>query len=834
MAAPANGGPACVSGVTSLAAGTSCDVRVSFAPAQRGPVEALLTARAAAGAASVRLAGIGLAPAALQATEDRIDFDGVVVGQGAQRVVSFENAGDEPLTLSGAGLEPADADGYAVLNSDCGSDRVLAAGESCSVIVEYRPSGRGVEGTAQLWASAGDQRQLVPLRGIGLDSGVLTITPQTPGEEDFGAVPLSGSVVRTFSVTNPGAQPSGALGVSVGEGFEIQAPPEPGECGHPETSIVNGQACGVRVRFAPSAREDYRRALTVSSALAGASSLAIAGRGVAPAAFEVDPEIDFGRVFTSASTRRTLTVRNEGDEPLAPPSIEVVGSANVMAPAFSYESACLTPLGNGEACEIVVSFAPVQPVPHWAELKLLSAPAAPRSVLLLAEALAPGALQVAPAAGGAADFGDVQIGITAVQTFTITNPGNVSSGRIAIRVDSNRFQVVDTECTALASGLEPGGAACTFTIQFTPDSSLDVIGNISVVSPSAGQAGLEIRGRGRAAAALVATGNRDLGRAIVGQEALTQPENQFTWTVNNQGDLATGVLSVANDNQAEFEVSNDTCNGATIAGAGTCEMTIRFRPADVGARGGNISVLDAASGRSATIVLTGVGERLAQLGQSCVNATCAAGMCTGGVCCDRACDGACQVCSATGVCVDQSGQEPCGNGDGRCFGVDRCLLPNGEACGQATDCGTGNCEPRLNGAGVGDRICCDRACSGLGLQCNAQGSCQQPTLEAGATCGAPSDPPCENGLECKTCLGGGSRCTSPDECCGGCQPGYTCLAGASCGCPVGQLDCGGGLCVQNRAGACCPSTPDCPAAQPNCDRQTICASSASMLRIARG
>src|SRR5690606_14110929 len=123
-------------------------------------------------------------------------------------------------------------------------------------------------------------------------------------------------VVHSFRVTNPSAQPSGVLSVSASEGFEIVAPPEPGECGDTATSIVNGEACTVRVRFAPARREAYRGAVTVSSALAGAASQALAGQGIVPGALELASEVDFGRVFTSSSTSRTLSLTNAGDEPL--------------------------------------------------------------------------------------------------------------------------------------------------------------------------------------------------------------------------------------------------------------------------------------------------------------------------------------------------------------------------------------------------------------------------------------------------------------------------------------------------------------------------------------
>lgn len=825
----------CVPGMTSLADGQSCNLRLAFTPVERGPLEATLTSRSdGAGSVSLALAGQGIVPGVLASSSATLDFDGVVLGDGALRSVTFSNDGDEPLTLVGASLAPVTAEGFSIQNSDCGAGRVLAAAEDCSVRLEFRPPRVGEEMTAELLIEAveGQQRQAVGLRGIGLEAGALTVAPITVGDDDFGPVLLDGSLVRAFQVTNPTAQPSGVLTLRTSDGFEVLTPPGPGECVEGSTSLVDGEGCTVRVAFTPLRRAAHDGALTVASALAGATSVPLRGQGIVAAAIEVEPEINFGRVFTNAPSSRTLIVRNEGDESLVPPNLELTSASDAQAMAFSYESACTGALGAGEQCEITLRFAPTRPVPHSANLKLTAEPGGAAVVLLLAEAITPGSLVLAAAQGSSSDFGDVAVGNSATSSFTLTHPGSTPSGRLTIRTDDSRFEAQEGDCNQGDSAGLVDGTSCSFSVRFSPDTALEVVTSLSVQSAAAGQTGIELRGRGRSAATLTATGNRDLGRANLGQATLTQPENEFTWTVSNDGDLPSGALQVANDNPTEFEQTNDTCSNAQLAGHSSCQMTIRFRPSDAGARTASVVVTDPLSNRSATLVLTGVGVRLAALGESCVNATCATGTCTGGVCCDRACDGTCQVCSAAGVCNDQSNREQCGNGAGRCFGVNRCLLPEGQACGQGGDCGNGNCERRLGGQGLNDRICCLTDCDATGQQCNAQGQCQQPTLAAGAVCGRAGDLPCGGALECKSCLGGGSRCTPANECCGGCQPGYECIDGDSCGCGLQangtrMIDCGGGLCIQNRANACCPATPSCSAARPTATRRITSAKSAS-------
>jgi hypothetical protein len=822
---PSGSASDCVPGATSLSNGQTCDLRIAFTPSERGAVETTLSSRSEGGlgSVSVTLSGRGLLPGVLGATAAQLDFDGVVLGEGAQRSVTFQNEGDEPLTLVSTGLAPSDAEGFSIQNSDCAASQLLTSGDTCSVQLEFRPPHAGEEMTAELIAEAaeGQQRQAIPLRGLGLQPGSLVVAPLTEGGNDFGPVLLQGSVVQAFQVSNPELQPSGVMSLSTSDGFEVLAPPEQGECIEGSTSLVQGQSCTVRIRFAPTRREVHRGSLTVNSALAGARSAPVIGQGIIPAAFEIAQEINFGRVFTNTPALRTLTISNAGDQPLPPPSVELTTNSEAQASAFSYETACIGPLAFGEECEISVRFAPTEAVPHWANLRLTSAPGGTATVLLLAEALVPGSLVLAVAAGTTTDFGDVAIGSVLTRTFSVTNPGNTPAGALSIRTDDNRFEVLAGDCNQGDPAGLADGSSCSFSVQFSPDTSLQAAANLSVQSLGAGQTGLELRGRGRLPADLSATADRSLGRANIGQDALTQPENQFTWTVNNAGDLPSGALQVTSDNLIEFEQTNDSCTGAQIAARGSCQMTIRFRPLEAGTRTGSIVVTDSASSDAVTLALTAVGVRLAALGQSCVNAECAEGMCTGGVCCDRECGGTCQVCSAAGVCSDQSNREQCGPGSARCFGVNSCLLPEGQACGVGGDCGSGNCERRLGGQGLNDNICCLQDCDATGQQCNAQGQCQQPTLAEGALCGRPGDLACAGGLQCKGCLGGGNRCTPPTACCGGCDEGYVCNGGA-CGCGAAangrqMIDCGSGLCIQDRAEACCPSSPTCGAARPNCD-----------------
>lgn len=760
----------CVSGVTDLASGQSCNVRAAFTPTERGQLESTLSVTSTgAGSRSLTLTGRGLIPAALGVSTTVMDFGGVVTGDTASMDVEVENVGDEQMTLASAVVSPADSGTFRIADGNCGEGMVLAAGQRCRIQLDYRPVNEGQPSAGELIIAAqgGNPSQSIPLQGVALTRGNLLVEPIQAGQENFGDVLLGDEVSRTFRVSNPTQQPSGVLSLTTRSGFEL-TPPGAGACQVGVTELANGQSCTVGVRFAPVARGSRSGALTVDSPLAGAKSLALSGRGVSAAVLVADTStgdslVDFGRVTTGASGSRTISVRNAGDQTLPPPELEVTGSAD-QAAAFSVEGGCTTDLVAGAACPVVLRFTPQVAAPYAASLDRVGASGQRTNLLvLLGEALEPGRMLLAAEDGTTPDFGDVAVGQTVVRTFSVTYPDDGVSGALTVTTDESQFVVRANTCAAAGVDGLATGESCSIDVAFTPTTNVATEARLSVLAANSGETGIALTGRGRLPSALAATTTeRDLGRANLGQPS--GPANQFTWTVRNTGDLPSGALSVSNSNPDDFDISLDTCSNVVVPGAGSCELTIALAPNTPGELATRIEVVDATSAQPVPVPLTvtGFGVQLAAPGERCVASTdCMEGVCTGGVCCNTECNLTCQTC-ATGQCLEQSGQEPCGNAGGVCFGVEQCQLPTGSGCSTSDQCG--------------------------------------------------------GGLLCKACRAGGSQCTAPDACCGGCAAGYQCVGG-QCGCPLQadgrqQIDCGGGLCAIDRANACCPGSapPGC-----NCD-----------------
>lgn len=857
-------GADCQPGVTALANGQRCSVRVAFSPVRRGAVEASLVVSSALGGSSLPLAGVGNAPGTLSAPPS-VDFGGVVLGGTARRTLRIQNAGDEALVLGGVALAGATAaapasgsadagplaraqapapgsnEAFSIQNSDCGAGMVLAGGQACTLTVGFRPLVAAASQQTQLVVGAANGTATqIALAGSGLNEGALTVAPVDGSATQFGDLLVGQSQTLDFVISNPSAQLSGPLQFVTSDDFAALPPAAAGDCESGVTSLVNGQSCVIHVGFTPSARGPRDGSLLVSSALAGSVHQPLSGRGLAAGEIALSrAELDFGRVPTETPVQQTLTIANDGDQPIGSVQATLEAPGGGAAQGFTLQGACAGAVTAAAPCQLVVQFSPLEASTYAAVLRVTgtSAPGADTgssggssvaSALLLGRAFPRGSLVLTPSAG-ATDFGDVVLGSSSTLSFTLANPGSVASGRLTLATSNNAFTVSEGDCNAEGSAGLIDGSSCTFEVSFTPTTSEALDVNLSVQSPGAGETALSLSGRGRTAPSLTATGNRDFGSANVNEQALTNPTNQFTWTVTNDGDLDSGPLAIENTNAAEFIVSNDTCANVPVVGHGTCTMDIRFLPSSGGARSSSLTVTDTVSSQTLVLAMTGNGIVIAGPGESCVNATCSTGVCTGGVCCDRACVGSCQVCSAAGVCTNQAERQACGDGSGVCFGVDQCLLPELQACSGDDQCGSGNCERRLGGRGPADSICCLDDCGLTGQQCNPQtGRCQVPALGAGEACGAAGQPACGAGLECKPCLTGGSQCTPPDGCCGGCQGEQVCTGG-ECACPtppgggLQQIHCGGGRCIPNVAGACCDTTTGCDG-QLQCNAATdLCA-----------
>jgi hypothetical protein len=151
---------------SSIAAGGSCTVSVTFRPAASGSRTGTLTVTASGITNSVPLSGTGVAPGPiLTANPSSLSFPGTIVGSpAATQTVSVGNTGTTAATVSGVTTT-----GDFSQTNNCGT---LAVGASCTVTVRFTPTASGSRtGTLSIASNANNSPAAVALSGSGIGTG---------------------------------------------------------------------------------------------------------------------------------------------------------------------------------------------------------------------------------------------------------------------------------------------------------------------------------------------------------------------------------------------------------------------------------------------------------------------------------------------------------------------------------------------------------------------------------------------------------------------------------------------------------------------------------------
>jgi len=243
---------------TSLSAGASCSVSLTFKPTASGTRTAALRVsdNAPGSPQQVALGGTGT-PAKLSATS--LSFGTVAIGTTSPgKAVTLTNVGATPFTISGIAMTGTDAGDFAQTHT-CGSS--LAAGASCSISVTFKPTASGARSAAlRVTDNAAGSPQQVPLGGIG------TTAKLFPTSLNFGTVTIgTTSPAKTVTLTNVDATTMSIAGIAI-TGINAGDFAQTHTCG---SSLAAGASCNIIVTFKPAASGARSAALSVSDNAAG-------------------------------------------------------------------------------------------------------------------------------------------------------------------------------------------------------------------------------------------------------------------------------------------------------------------------------------------------------------------------------------------------------------------------------------------------------------------------------------------------------------------------------------------------------------------------------------
>jgi trimeric autotransporter adhesin len=342
-----------------LAAGASCNVRVSFTPAAAYERYGTL-AFYNDGVASPQMAqlrGNGTLPIASQAvlSPSTLNFSNQVINTtSSSQTITVSNPGTATLNISGISVVGADPTAF-TQTSTCGA--TLAVNTHCSITVTFTPTSvRSFAATVAVADDAVGSPQTAALTGTGINQAVAQAI-LNPTSLAFAAQTVgSTSATQSITLSNPG---NAALQVSkiALVGANASAFSESDDCGQ---SVSADSACTISIAFTPPSAGTFTASVQVlDSAANSPQSATLTGTGTAalvPQAVLTPASLAFAsQTVATTSASQKLTLTNPGNAPL---SISGISLAGANPAAFSQTNTCTATLAPGASCSISVTFSP--------------------------------------------------------------------------------------------------------------------------------------------------------------------------------------------------------------------------------------------------------------------------------------------------------------------------------------------------------------------------------------------------------------------------------------------------------------------------------------------
>ncbi|WP_124848090.1 S-layer family protein [Acidipila sp. EB88] len=560
---------------STLAAGASCSVQITFTPTTAGAASGsfALSGQYNGSPATVPLNGTGVTAGALTFTPNPVTFGSVATGAQTTLPVTVQNTGGTAVTLG----TPSTSSSYSV-TSQCGS--TLAPLASCLLHVTFAPTSTGsVPGLLTFPASVAGGSATDALAGQGVAPAALVATPAALTFAGTAVGATSAAQPVTFSNTGGVAASINPPAVSSSD-YSITS----STCG---SSLAPGSSCAVSVAFNPSAAGDRDGSLSLTSSAEGgpASTVPLDGTGLAAAQLAFSPpSLDFGsQADNTTSAAQSLTLLNSG-------GVSTTLAVPVLTGQYAITgNTCGTSLGAGASCRIAVKFVPTGSGSQAGSLSISSQSGSLHaSAALTGNALAlvlnPTALSFTPAIAVGTSSASQDISIENVGTATITlEPPSVTGD----------FAVSGTSC---GTELAPN-SSCAVLITFTPTAGGTRTGTFTESDGTAtGITQLTGTGLSPATDTLSPTSLSFPGTPVNTASAA------LSATLTNSGEAVLSQISV--QTTGPFTAANNC--GASLGGHLACSIAVQFTPTAVGAVTGTLVVADAQ--RTQSIALSGTGN----------------------------------------------------------------------------------------------------------------------------------------------------------------------------------------------------------------------------------
>ncbi len=334
---------------TSLAAGASCAITVTFKPTKTGALTATVsvTDNASGSPQTAALSGTGTAPA-VNLTPTSLTFPYTAVGGSASSQVTLLNTGTAALSLSGISIGGSNTSDFSQTNT-CGAS--VAVGKTCTISVTFLPKAPGTF-TAQVKIAdnASGSPQKISLTGTGtapavsLSTGSLTFASTKVG---------TAAAVQKITLKNTGNAALNLSGIGIGGGGASSFS-QTNSCG---ARVAAGGTCTISVTFKPKAEGKLTASVSIADNATGSpQTVSLTGTGTAPVVSLLPGSLTFpGTKVGTAAAVQKITLKNTGNLAL---SLSGIGIGGSNTSAFSQTNTCGASVAAGGTCTISVTFKP--------------------------------------------------------------------------------------------------------------------------------------------------------------------------------------------------------------------------------------------------------------------------------------------------------------------------------------------------------------------------------------------------------------------------------------------------------------------------------------------
>jgi hypothetical protein len=357
---------------TSLAAGASCTVNVSFKPTVALTRSATLNINdnsfGTPNPQTVSVSGTSVGPI-LNVQPAALTFTSLANVTSQSQTITVSNGGTANLRIISIGLNGANANEFgAIPNCPIGGTSALVPNASCTITVTFKPSSTNSSTRmAKLTVNAASPAvaQSVSLTGnvrIPNVSGV--VAPSSGSTLAFGNQQVgTTSAAQTVTITNSTSSTANLVIASIN--FSRIQYHQSG-CTIGGSGLAPGASCTMNVTFDPAGAGLDNGTMIVhfgSPASPASATYALSGTGVRPSG-KLSPAPAFGTVKSgTTSAPETVTFTNTGLGPVKLNSITTVGQFAVATGGSAGTCDTSTSIPAGGTCTINVTFTPTGLVP---------------------------------------------------------------------------------------------------------------------------------------------------------------------------------------------------------------------------------------------------------------------------------------------------------------------------------------------------------------------------------------------------------------------------------------------------------------------------------------